>query len=863
MKASRWLAIPVLLWLGWGFWSSALDHPWHLMFESGGQFFSGVARVHLDKGLGFTRGHDWIFNEDNPYSWKGTEPLEARAYGHHPPALGLSLAAIFAAFGSGRAVARTATIVSHLATLLLLVLAVGRWSRGSPSTALFTGLVVVLVPMSGFFGRNVSHEAWLLPWALVATLAYVRRIERGDDGTLAEDRAVCIGIAVASMYDWPGFYLPPLLVGAEILRRRPLSRLTVRLVLLAVALAALALGHIAWAAPDGLHLLVSGAGQRVDPNVLGFSRADWIERVIDFTAQTYTPWVDGAVFAVVVAWAVRSLAGRRWAGGAPAAFVAIWMLFGAIHVVAFPGGSWVHPYWMFYWMPAIAVAAGIGAGALWDARALPGGLRWLPRLAVVAWLGDILCLSHATLVWWLAVGAHPTGNPFIEWRAGSPLVKLCEIVGRYGAAWPFTAGWAALAGIAAWVAGFAAGRPWACASMAAGVALLARLVARGPRREIARDALLVVGLLAILLPITPRESPYDAAAVLARTMLGGHVAFRRRIVGFEMFEHAGRYWLSYPPMTSFVLLPWLLLTGGRGAQSVFNTLLLVGSAALLRRVVGRLQGIERLGSVAAIAYALGTPLLYSAGRGDVWLTMHSEANFLLLLALWLGFVNDALPWAGLALMTGAQCRYAVGIAGVAFLLRFWHESPAVGRVRATAAKLARFCLPMLLPLGATLAFQWFAFGNPLTTSYSLGWQEWGPHGPDFSPEYLRRNLEIYLWALPAFRPGLPGVVFPPDGQAIWWLSPFLLGVWATRLDLRWAREFLPAAVLLFAFYLLYWWTGFAQYGTRYVQDAFPLLVPLAFTAWTRPGWAPAGRWLVGLSLAINAYGAWVMLAPAR
>ena len=111
-----------LLSLAWCFWATALDHPWHLMFESGGQFFSGVARVHVEKGLAFTGGHDWIYNEDNPYSWgAGPDRLEARAYGHHPPAVGLSLAAVFAVFGQSRGAARIATIASHMAILTALM----------------------------------------------------------------------------------------------------------------------------------------------------------------------------------------------------------------------------------------------------------------------------------------------------------------------------------------------------------------------------------------------------------------------------------------------------------------------------------------------------------------------------------------------------------------------------------------------------------------------------------------------------------------------------------------------------------------------------------------------------------------------
>ena len=94
------------------------------------------------------------------------------------------------------------------------------------------------------------------------------------------------------------------------------------------------------------------------------------------------------------------------------------------------------------------------------------------------------------------------------------------------------------------------------------------------------------------------------------------------------------------------------------------------------------------------------------------------------------------------------------------------------------------------------------------------------------------------------------------------MSPFFLGFWMARLELRWVREFLPSILLMALFYCFYWWSGFAQYGTRYVQDAYPLLLPVALSAFTREGegWARALRWLLAIALMFNVYGAWVMLA---
>ena len=66
----------------------------------------------------------------------------------------------------------------------------------------------------------------------------------------------------------------------------------------------------------------------------------------------------------------------------------------------------------------------------------------------------------------------------------------------------------------------------------------------------------------------------------------------------------------------------------------------------------------------------------------------------------------------------------------------------------------------------------------------------------------------------------------------------------------------PGVVLMFVFYLFYSWQGYAQFGSRYMQDIYPFLLPVAFSAFARP--VPLLRRLlyvlVGASIAINLYG---------
>ena len=139
-----------------------------------------------------------------------------------------------------------------------------------------------------------------------------------------------------------------------------------------------------------------------------------------------------------------------------------------------------------------------------------------------------------------------------------------------------------------------------------------------------------------------------------------------------MYRHDGRDYLAYPPMVSMVLVPYVLLTGGRLGQPPFNSLLIFGSGVLLFRLVRRLDGMRQLAPYAAVAYVLGTPMLYSAYAGNTWLLMHSEGNFFLLLALLLALARERWFWAGVSFMVAVQVRYVLALAGPVFaLLLLW------------------------------------------------------------------------------------------------------------------------------------------------------------------------------------------------
>jgi len=368
------------------------------------------------------------------------------------------------------------------------------------------------------------------------------------------------------------------------------------------------------------------------------------------------------------------------------------------------------------------------------------------------------------------------------------------------------------------------------------------------------------GLLAgVLLSITPPMNAYDGPLRLARELAEGRTYLPEFVSWIEMFRHDGRDYLAYPPMVSFVLVPYVLLTDGLFGQPVANTLFILGSAGLLYGLMRRLPGVESLAWRAVVAYTVGSPMLYSASAGDVWLLMHSEGNFFLFLTLFFVLVRRHLFVAGFFFMVAMQTRYSVALASLTFGLLFLQNAPA-GKRFATAFRSGLWFTAGAMPaLAVVLLYQWWTLGDPLLSPYSAGWREWGLKGPQFSLRYFWVNLPVYTYATPTFLPEFPWMRFDASGQSIFFLSPFFLGLFGADVRRPWVLAFLPTVIATFGFYLVYFGTGFAQFGARYLQDVYPLLLPVAFSAFGRSGrgWRIALDGFLVYSVAMNGYGVYV------
>jgi len=408
-----------------------------------------------------------------------------------------------------------------------------------------------------------------------------------------------------------------------------------------------------------------------------------------------------------------------------------------------------------------------------------------------------------------------------------------------------------------------------------------------------------------------QQSEQPHFVLLADALLHGHLWIdpaRAARLG-DITPFAGHFYVSFPPMPAFLMLPFVALVGPGFNDVIFTIVLGSLNVALTYLLVRRLarpgfaapSGIpvyRRAAIAIAVLLGVGTVHFYATVAGTVWYTAHVVAVTFMLLYL-IECAGRGRPLvAGTALAAAFLARTPTVLGGI-----FWLAC-ALRRDRSwrpLASRLVAFAAPSVLALILLLGQNALRFGSPLDFGYFA--MRIAPRlAPDraryglFSLHFLPRNLAAFLITPPIIGPigpavwlilsgnpfaflgqlhlpelSLLGLAFPlrfdPEGTGLWAVSPALL------FALRWprARDTLLAAaswastILVALPDLLYYNTGWYQYGYRFSLDFTPFLLILTALGLRRPlgiGWRALFIVLLIISVGSNFLGArWFLHLP--
>lgn len=358
---------------------------------------------------------------------------------------------------------------------------------------------------------------------------------------------------------------------------------------------------------------------------------------------------------------------------------------------------------------------------------------------------------------------------------------------------------------------------------------------------------------------------------LAEAFLSGRLDLIDPPGHHDLTPHDGRWYLAFPPLPAVLMLPGVAAVGLARFHVVWFSVALASANVMLVWMV--LASLARRGWIGlgpggrawlSALFALSTAHWQAAPDGNVWFLGHI-CTLTFAAAAALAASRSASPWpAGLLL--------AIAIWGRPNVLFMW---PLLAGLSLTCGaredafpdvrRLRRWMLCSALPLAASAAgLLWYnaaRFDSALDFGYTRQQVDTSLLGPlheygQFSPHHAMRNLRVMLLGLPTWPAGATLPVPDDQGMSLLLTTPALLYLVRLRRDDVVTRAAWLSVLLLLVPLVLYYNTGWRQFGYRFSLDfIMPLLVLLAAAAGRRVTWPL--RLLIAAGVVVNAWGlAW-------
>jgi len=340
------------------------------------------------------------------------------------------------------------------------------------------------------------------------------------------------------------------------------------------------------------------------------------------------------------------------------------------------------------------------------------------------------------------------------------------------------------------------------------------------------------------------ENPYNSYALQAARWLGGHLDLGQNYAHLEIATFEGRYFISFPPFPSVVLLPFVWLFGTNTPDGCIS----LGFAAMGAFYAARLALFYGKSAKESVFWALfvtlGSNLLSIMCTGWVWF-LAQTMEFAFLMAAFCKAKQGKTCVALLLLAAAAGCRpFSVLCAPV--LLYLLHMA---------GCRFSKKTVLRALPAAGVVIFygvlNFLRFGNPLEFGHNYLPEFLAE--PQFGFSYVSENAKT-LFRMPALRDG--ALIFPRfNGFAFFLASPLFLAYGAQFICRKkeWIDYGTFALLFLWLFlFCMHRTMGGWHFGHRYTVD----LLPLAFWGCMRLGGKTA-MWHIPLFLmgfALHVYG---------
>lgn len=353
------------------------------------------------------------------------------------------------------------------------------------------------------------------------------------------------------------------------------------------------------------------------------------------------------------------------------------------------------------------------------------------------------------------------------------------------------------------------------------------------------------------------SSSYNSYTLQARAWLEGRLDIGKDIPWLELAVYGGRYYVSFPPVPTFILLPFAAVFGEQTPDHLIIALMCLAMVALAYGIF-RKTGCSVRHSLFWSAFSvLGSNMLWMCTDGSVWFFAQA-ANMCFCLAAVLLALSDkrALSFFAAALAVG--CRPFSVLLFVPLLVMFYKkERPLPGNTAfGTLLRLIPPLIPAAIVAAAYMWFNYARFGSPFVFGHRY-LPEFTKQA-QFSVSYIWGNIKNLLRPVGFtrfLRPDYP--IY--DGFLLFAANPVfvLLFTRFRKPDLTTLSAF-TAMLLELVLLTMHRTLGGWQFGARYTVDLIPLALFAMLPSFKEK--APRGweMMLCGFAVLFNLYGALAM-----
>lgn len=354
---------------------------------------------------------------------------------------------------------------------------------------------------------------------------------------------------------------------------------------------------------------------------------------------------------------------------------------------------------------------------------------------------------------------------------------------------------------------------------------------------------------------------WDSYSLQAMSWLSGRLDMGKNYEWLELAVYNGKYYLSFPPLPSVVMLPFVLLFGEKTPSNLVSALYGIFTAMIAYKILKK-AGMKRGGAVFfAIAYVWGSNMLWLSTSGGVWF-LAQGLNMLLLTAC-VYFAQQKMRVAAYAMAALAVgCRpfsVCMFLPLMAYFYMVDKDRPRADRIR---GQIRPLIIPAFIAL-CYMLYNYVRFGNVLEFGHNYLPEFTESEKGQFSLSYILPNLYNLLLRPVTLRadltleyPLFDGFMFYiANPMFLIWFAAVVKDVLQKRLDavrLCIVIAVLAELLLLCAHKTLGGW----QFGARYTVDMLPMALMYLLLKKDEPGGISA--FIMAAGMMFNLYGALAM-----